>query len=109
MKMNRISEAKKVMEEALPMGAMLEVHFYGRQLLSMKEKDEALKVYKMNYEKYPNVYTTNVGLGRAYSAHGDYKKAITYMKAALPQAPDERNKANVEAMIKKLQVGQDVN
>jgi tetratricopeptide (TPR) repeat protein len=109
MKMNRIAEAKKVMEEALPMGSMLEVHFYGRQLISMKEKDEAMKVYKMNYKKYPNVYTTNVGLGRAYSAIGDYKKAMSYFKAALPQAPDERNKANVEVMIKKLQEGQDVN
>jgi hypothetical protein len=109
MKMNRIPEAKKVMEEALPMGSMLEVHFYGRQLLTMKEKDEAMKVFKMNYEKNPNVYTTNVGLGRAYSAVGDYKKALTYMKAALPQAPDDRNKTSVEAMIKKLEEKQDVN
>jgi hypothetical protein len=29
MKMNRIAEAKKVMEEAVPMGQTLEVHFYG--------------------------------------------------------------------------------
>src|SRR5688500_3048157 len=48
MKMNRVIEAKKVMEEALPMGTMLDVHFYGRQLLGMKETDEAVKVYKMN-------------------------------------------------------------
>ncbi|MFZ6011925.1 MAG: DUF2911 domain-containing protein [Bacteroidota bacterium] len=109
MKMNRIDEAKKVMEEAIPMGTMLEVHFYGRQLLTMKEVDEALKIYKMNYEKYPNVYTTNVGMGRALSAKGDYKKALTYLKAALPQAPDARNKANVEVMIGKLQEGKDVN
>lgn len=109
MKMNRNDEAKKVMEEALPLGNMLDVHFYGRQLLSMKQADEALKVYKMNYEKYPNQFTTNVGLGRAYSAKNDFKKALTYMKAALPQAPDEGNKSHVEAMIKKLQENQDVN
>jgi tetratricopeptide (TPR) repeat protein len=109
MKMNRVAEAKKVMEEALPMGNMLDVHFYGRQLLSMKEADEAMKVYKLNYEKYPNQFTTNVGMGRAYSSKGDYKKALTYMKAALPQAPDEGNKTNVETMIRKLQENQDVN
>ena len=65
MKMNRVAEAKKVMEEALPLGTMLDVHFYGRQLLGMKETDEAIKVYKMNYEKYPNQFTTNVGMGQS--------------------------------------------
>lgn len=109
MKMNRVAEAKKVMEEALPLGTMLDVHFYGRQLLNMKETDEAVKVYKMNYEKYPNQFTTNVGMGRAYSAKGDYKKALSYMKTALPQAPDDGNKIHIEGMIKKLQENQDVN
>ena len=109
MKMNRIAEAKKVMEEAVPMGQTLEVHFYGRQLLNMKETDEALKIFKGNYDKTPNVFTTNVGMGRGYSAKGDYKNALKYMKAALVQAPDERNKLSVEAMIKKLEEGKDIN
>jgi tetratricopeptide (TPR) repeat protein len=109
MKMNRVADAKKVMEEALPLGTMLDVHFYGRQLLSMKEAEEAMKVYKMNYEKYPNQFTTNVGMARAYSAKGDYKKALNYMKTALPQSPDDGNKTHVESMIKKLQENQDVN
>lgn len=109
MKMNRIADAKKVMDEALPMGTMLDVHFYGRQLMGMKEIDEAFKVFKLNYDKFPNQYTTNVGMGRAYSAKGDYKKAISYFKAALPLAPDERNKANVELYLTKLQEGKDIN
>ena len=109
MKMNKVDEAKKVMEEAVPMGTMTDVHYYGRTLLSMKQVDEAFKVYKANFEKYPNVFTTNVGMGRAYSAMGNYKKALGYMKAALPQAPDNGNKANVENMIKKLEEGKDVN
>jgi tetratricopeptide (TPR) repeat protein len=108
-KMNRVDEAKKVMEEAIPMGTVQDVHYYGRTLLGMKQVDEAVKVYKKNYEKYPNVFTTNVGMGRAYSATGDYKKALTYMKAALAQSPDGGNKTNVETMIKKLQEGKDVN
>ena len=77
--------------------------------MNMKEKDEAFKVFKLNYEKHPNVYTTNVGLARGYSAVGDYKKALTYVKAALPQAPDELNRTSVEEMIRKLEAKQDVN
>lgn len=109
MKMNRIEEAKKVMEEAIPLGTVTDVHYYGRTLLTMKQNDEAFKVFKFNYDKNPNVFTTNVGLGRGYSAIGDYKKALTYMKAALPQAPDELNKNSVAGMIRKLEAKQDVN
>jgi predicted Zn-dependent protease len=107
--MNRIEEAKKLMQEAVPMGAMLEVHYYGRQLVSMKENAEAFRIFKANYDKNPNVFTTNVGMARGYSATGDFKKALTFAKAALAQAPDERNKSNVEAMISKLQESKDVN
>ena len=109
MKMSRVDEAKKVMQEALPMGTMLEVHFYGRELINIKEIDEAFKVFKQNFEKYPNEYTTSVGMGRVYSAKGDYKKALQYMKTALAKAPDDRNKLSVEGMITRLQEGQDVN
>jgi hypothetical protein len=109
MKMNRVDEAKKVMEEAIPMGTVTDVHFYARQLQGMKQLDEAVKVFKANYDKYPNQYITNIGMGRAYSAKGDYKKALTYMEAALKQAPDEGSKNNVQAMIAKLKEGKDVN
>ena len=109
MKMSRVDEAKKVMQEALPMGTMVDVHYYGRQLLTMNQVDEAFKVFKANYDKYPNQYTTNVGMGRAFSAKGDYKKALTYMEAALQQAPDAGSKNNLQAMITKLREGQNVN
>jgi tetratricopeptide (TPR) repeat protein len=109
MKMNKLEDAKKVMQEAVPLGTITDVHYYGRQLLGLKQVDEAVKVWKANYEKFPNEFTTNVGMGRALSAQSNYKKALTYMKAALPQAPDELNKTNVESMIKKLEAGQDIN
>lgn len=109
MKMNRFDEAKRVMEEAIPLGNVTDVHFYARQLLNLRQLDEALKVFKLNYERHPNVFTTNVGMGRAYAASGDFKKALTYMKAALPQSPDDLNKTSVEAMIKKLEARQDIN
>ncbi len=108
-KMNRTEEAKKIMEEAIPFGTMQEVHFYGRTLLQQKLQKEALIIFQRNYEKFPNQFTTNIGLARAFSATGDYKKAIPFMKAALPQSPDETNRKRVEEMIKKLEAGSDVN
>lgn len=108
-KLNRQAEAKALMDEAIPMGNMIELHQYGRRLIAMKQPQDALKVFKTNYDKNPNQFTTNVGLGRAYSAVADYKKALIYMQAALAQAPDELNKNSVETMIKKLEEGKDVN
>lgn len=108
-KLNRLDEAKKVMDEAVPMGAVLDVHFYGRQLVNQKQPQEAFKVFKLNYDKHPNEFTTNMGMGRGYSAIGEYKKALPYMKAALSQSPADQNKTNIEAMIKKLEEGKDIN
>jgi hypothetical protein len=107
--MNRIEEAKRVMQEAIPLGNVTDVHYYGRTLLNLKQADEAFRIFKFNYDKNPNVFTTNVGMGRGYSAIGDYKKAMTYLKAALPQAPDELNRTSVEGMLRKLESRQDVN
>lgn len=107
--LNRNDEAAKIMEDALPLGTITDVHFYGRTLLAANKPQDAFKVFKANYDKYPNVYTTNVGLGRAYSAIGDFKNALIYMKAALPLAPDNLNKNSVDAMIKNLEAGKDVN
>lgn len=109
MKMNRQDEAMKVMEEAIPLGNMTDLHYYARSLVNMKKAEEGFKVFKLNYDKHPGEFTTNVGMGRGYSALGDYKKALTFMKAALPQAPDDGNRNSVEAMIKRLESKQDVN
>ncbi len=107
--MKRMEEVNKVMEEALPMGGMLDLHFYGRTLLQQNQPKEAFKVFKLNYDKYPKEFTTNIGMGRGYSALGEYKKALPFMKTALPISPDEANKARVEMMIKKLEEGKDAN
>ena len=109
-KMNRNEEARKLMMEAIPMGTTREVHAYGRQLLSQKLNKEAFQVFKLNYDKHPDDYYTHVGLGRAYSAMGDYKKALALMKSGLERVgTDEAAKQGIVAMIEKLQKGEDVN
>lgn len=107
--LGRTAEADKLMAEAIPLGQMFEVHQYGRQLIAAKKPQQALEVFQANYKKYPNVFTTNVGLGRGYSAVGNYKKALSHMEAALKQAPDDLNRAAIEGSIKKLREGTDVN
>ncbi len=108
-KLGRGSEAAAVMKQALPLGSITDLHQYGRQLLQMKQPQEALEVFKMNYQKNPNQFTTLVGLTRGYSATGDFKNALKYAQQALPLAPDSNNKSSIQTMIDKLKANQDVN
>ncbi len=107
--LKRTDEAAALMKEALPMGSMNEVHNYGRVLLSQKRTQAAFDVLQGNYTKYPNTFTTNMGMARAYSAKGNYQEALKYAQAALPLAPDPGNKVNVEKIIETLKAGKDIN
>ncbi|GAO43493.1 DUF2911 domain-containing protein [Flavihumibacter petaseus] len=108
-KLGRSEEASKLMAQALPMGNMNQVHAYARQLLAQDKNKEAISAFKKNYEKYPNTFTTNMGMVRASAAEGDNKKAISYAEKALAQAPDPANKSNVEQVIKALKEGKKIN
>jgi hypothetical protein len=108
-KLNRNAEADTLMKQAMPLATMQELHGYGRQLLRQKKNAAALEAFKLNAQKNTNVFTTNMGLMRGYSANGDYKNALKYAKLALPQAPDKGNKDALEKYIPMLEKGQDIN
>lgn len=108
-KLGKKDRADSAMKAAIPMGSMMDVHFYGRQLLSQKRAKDALEIFKTNAKNHPKEFTTYAGLTRGYSAVGDYKSALVNAKLALPLAPNDQNKAAVEEMIKKLEKGTDVN
>jgi hypothetical protein len=108
-KLGRGKEALSVMNEALPLGNMNQIHQYGRTLLSLKLNKEALEVFKLNYQKNPDQFTTLMGLARGYSGVGDYAKALEYMEKAAPLAPDPANKNNIDRLMGLLKAGKDIN
>jgi tetratricopeptide (TPR) repeat protein len=107
--MGKDAEADAIMQEAMPLGTVNEVHAYARQLLTSKRYKDAAMVFRANYKKFPNQFTTNVGMVRCLSSEGNYKEALKYAGIALSQAPDMLNKTSLEAMIEKLKAGKDVN
>ncbi|WP_420150290.1 DUF2911 domain-containing protein [Spirosoma sp.] len=107
--MNRTAEADALMKEALPMATMQQTYAYGRQLITQKKPKEALELFQELAKKYPDVFMSNMGLMRAYSAVGDYKTAANWGRKALAQAPDVNNKANIERLLQLLAQGKDVN
>jgi tetratricopeptide (TPR) repeat protein len=104
-----LAEAKKTMQEALPLSSITELHQYGRQLITDKKPAEALEVFKLNEKSHTNEFTTLVGLTRGYSAIGDYKNALKYARLAAPLASDKVNKDSLALMLEKLAAGKDVN
>jgi len=107
-KLGRGEESAAVMQKAMPFGTMNEIHQYARQLLGMKLNKMAFDVFKSNFEKYPNEFTTLMGMTRGYSAIGDTKNALKYANLALPISPAQQ-KAGVQNMIDKLKEGKDMN
>ncbi len=107
-KQGKTKQSEETMNSALDNGTALEMHTYGRQLLQKNEIDKAIAVFEKNYKKFNGVWPTTVGLMRAYSAKGDYVKALKYAYEALPQAPAGINKATVEENIKLLESGKPV-
>jgi tetratricopeptide (TPR) repeat protein len=108
-KMGKGEEAAAVMQKALPFGNMNDVHQYARQLMALKMNKTAFDVFKSNFDKYPNQYTTLMGMARGYAGTGDFKNALKYAQLALPLAPNQQNKASVEGIIQKLKEGKDIN
>lgn len=108
-RLGRNDEASNVMKQAMPYATVFDLHQYGRQLIAEKRYKEALEVFKTNYQKNPNQFTTLMGLTRGYAANGDYKNALKYASQAAPLAPDDQNKKSVESAIEKLKKGQDIN
>ena len=105
------AEAKVTRDKALnhPTANAGQLHQYARAQLQRGNKPEAIRVWELNAKRYPNEWPVNVGLMRAHSAAGRYKEALKAAKTALAQAPDEVNRKNIAASIKKLEQGQDMN
>lgn len=108
-KLGRADEANTILKNALPLANMQEMHQFGRRLLTQKKAKEALEIFKTNYTKNPNQFTTLMGLTRGYAANTDYKNALKYAQQALALAPDANNRNFVESAIAKLKEGKDIN
>jgi len=106
----KIEESRKTAEIALadPTAGANEYYTYGRQLISSDRDDEALEILTRLSKKWPDHWLAPHGLARAYSAKGEYKKALKYEKIAITKCP-ERSKRFLEGFIAKLEKGVDFN
>lgn len=98
-------EAGKTLEKAmsLPTATPIEIHALGRNLMLAGDNQGAKRVFLANAKRFPNQWPVNIGLARAAAISGDMKQAAAHARRALPQAPDEANRKNIEGLIKQYE------
>jgi len=107
--LGRKDEATVARNQALDKASAVQLYFYGRQLQGQKKPEEAFALYRSNAKKYPDFWTSHVGLARVYSSEGNFDQAVKEMQAALPDVPDDANRSNLQNYIKRLQSKEDIN
>ncbi len=106
--MGRKQDADVLRAKALEMANALQLYVYARQLQADKKQDEALVIYRSTAKKFPDYWTTHLGLARVYSAQGDFDNAVKELKMSLTGAPDA-NRNTLEGYVKRLQAKDDIN
>ena len=106
--MGRKQDADLFRARALDKASALQLYAYARQLQGEKKQDEAMAVFQSTAKKFPDYWTTHLGLARMYSAKGDFDKAVKEVKLSLKDAP-EANKNALEAYSKRLEAKEDIN
>ena len=91
--MGRKQDADSYRAKALDKANALQLYVYGRQLQGEKKQDEALAIYQSTAKKFPDYWTTHLGMARVYSAKGDFDNAVKEVKLSLKDAPDANKNA----------------
>jgi hypothetical protein len=106
--MGRKPDAESFRAKALDRANAIQLYVYGRQLQGEKKQDEALAIYQSTAKKFPDHWTTHLGMARVYSAKGDFDSAVKELKLSLNGAPDA-NKNTLETYAKRLEAKDDIN
>jgi CubicO group peptidase (beta-lactamase class C family) len=97
-----IERYRKIKREKPDDGTVAEdrLNNLGYSLMQQTRVAEAIALFKLNVEFYPNAWNTYDSLGEAYMTNGDKELAITNYKKSLELNPGNVNGA---AILKKLQ------
>ena len=72
----------------------------GHKLLSEDKKTEAIEVFKLNAEEYPDSWNVFDSLGEAYMKNGDKKLAIKSYKKSIKLNPENTGGEDMLATLK---------
>ncbi|CAN5543247.1 hypothetical protein BH10ACI1_BH10ACI1_06010 [soil metagenome] len=99
-------KAKVIEYKNNPINAYLnfesEINTIGYRLLGMKKNDEAVEIFKLNVELYPESFNVYDSLAEGYMNQGNKELAIKFYKKSLEINPNNTNAiGQIEALEKK--------
>ena len=78
-----------------------ELNSLGYNLLNKKKVDDAIMIFSLNTQLFPNSGNVFDSLGDAYQTKGDYKNALFYYQKSLEINPNNENAKRMINLIKK--------
>lgn len=95
--------AREYLTKALELnpGQESELNYLGYNLLRKKKIDEAIEIFRLNVELYPESWNVYDSLGEAYMIKGSKKLAIQNYKKALEMSPESKHDG-IKRQLKKL-------
>ncbi len=80
-------------------GSEAEINTFGYNLINMKRIDDAVEVFKLNVELYPDSFNVYDSLAESYMLKGDKQLAVKFYKKSLELNP---NNTNAVSMLEKI-------
>ena len=107
--LHRDTEATAAKTHALELANVTQLYFFARQLQAQKQPAQAMDVFRQVARRYPEHWLGHMAVARLSSSTGDYTKAIQEIKIVQGLGVPEQQKANLEALLRRLEAQQDIN
>lgn len=95
-------QADSMTNKAIAVANELELNQYGYQLVAEEKNAAAIKIFKMNTDRFPKSANAWDSLGEGYALAGDKKNAISSFKKSMSLNPPENVRLNSEKYLKQL-------
>jgi tetratricopeptide (TPR) repeat protein len=104
----RADESHAAEQKALTLGSERQVYDFARSLQRLGQQGQAVAIFRRNLENHPDGWLADVERARLAVGGGDYKAAVTAMRAAAKAAPSAMAPALAD-LVRQLENGVDIN
>ena len=87
-----------MLQNAIENSTEAELNLYGYQLMNNGKLNEAIKIFKLNTERFPDEWNVYDSYAEALNKNGNKEDALKNYEIALSKAP-ENQKSRIEGII----------